>query len=93
MPSYIHKPTQVEAFRFGYDSAPEWFKSALKAGAIIPASSPDTQHALIVTECSKNTLGWHVLFNIGDYIVRKQDDRLYIYPEEQFLRLYKLVSV
>ena len=96
MPLYKHKPTQCEAFRFGYDSTPQWFKDAAQQGIVMPAAQDGIReypNRLIVAECAQNTLGCQITFRIGDYIVRKDDGHLYVYTESRFAKLYTLVNL
>lgn len=87
MAKYRKKPVEVEAFRYGYEYAPEWFYDGFDNGLI----TVNTVGNLFVHTNSKKyprTYDYHIVYE-GDYIVKDVCGNLYVYRYEEFKAIYE----
>ena len=87
---YRKKPVVIEAFRFGHDNIPDWFRKALDDNYIeiesIPSFFGSTSFVKIYT--LEGTMEAHV----GDYIIKGIQGELYPCKPKIFEETYELVS-
>lgn len=80
---YVKKPVVVEAFQFGVDEYPEWFKF-----------DKDGEERQIVYDSYNNSPKLDLITRArpGDYIIKNNDDDIIRYPEGLFKETYDLVE-
>ena len=86
MSFYRKKPILVEAFRFGFDQQPNWFRGCVGASSIVIRpnwNGPGQEIADIRT-----LEGW-MRANRGDWIVKGVRDELYPVKADIFTETYE----
>jgi hypothetical protein len=86
---YRKKPVVIEAFRYGIDPEPDWFKEALRYGNVyyntwIPEDP--------IPECYIKTLEGIMTCNAGDYLIRGIIGELYPCKPDIFEATYEAVK-
>lgn len=77
---YVKKPIPIEAFQFGIDVEPEWFKPL----CIIDAGEPPRKKGCI------ETLEGAMWFWEGDYVIKGIREEIYPCREDIFKETYEL---
>jgi hypothetical protein len=93
MPKFRKKPVVIEAFKFGLDEQPEWFKSAVTEGdilieTIIPPQGYKPNDPRI-HECHIKTLEGVMTGNHGDYIIQGVKGEIYPCKPDIFEATYE----
>lgn len=92
---YLHRRTQIEAFRLGSHELPGWFINAVKSGfvkALSDSESEDPNPPIELVKswfinCPGEDTSWSV--HEGDFIYRKDDGHLGCMSSEEFLAKYE----
>lgn len=84
---YRKKPLVVEAFRYGMEETPEWFKEAHRMCSITMYS----QYGGEVQYCEIQTLEGTMRANYGDYIVKGVQGEYYPVKPDIFHETYEKV--
>lgn len=84
---YRKKPIVIEAFRYGIDDVPEWFKEACRNDTVTMFS----QYAGDVRWCEIETLEGTHRGNVGDYIIKGIQGELYPCKPDIFEQTYEKV--
>jgi hypothetical protein len=77
MPTFVKKPVEVEAFRYG-DAQPDWFNAAAEEGTVSCGE----------TGCSIRTLKGEMVAGVGDYIIQGIKGELYPCKPDIFRATY-----
>lgn len=84
---FIKKPIEIEAFRFGYDSLPEWFANELNV-SVWMQSTQDNR----TIGCLIQSLEGRIMCLNGDYIIKGIMGEIYPCKEDIFLASYDEVN-
>ena len=81
---YVKNPIVIEAFRFGYEACPEWWKSAEQGGQV----------KVVLPEASAyiETLEGTMKAYVGDYIIKGIKGELYPCKADIFRETYSEVT-
>lgn len=94
MSKYRKIPVEIEAFRLGYEKAPDWFKEnkniELKREKIIDDCNFKEVNG--ITEIYINTLEGKMKANDGDYIIKGIAGEIYPCKPEIFEKIYEKVD-
>lgn len=94
MSKYRKIPVEIEAFRLGYEKAPDWFKEnkniELKREKIIDDCNFKEVNG--ITEIYINTLEGKMKANDGDYIIKGIVGEIYPCKAEIFEKTYEKVD-
>jgi hypothetical protein len=91
---YKKKPVQVEAFKFGVDEAPLWFKEKIatgqarvyqKVGSAVLGSDIYDKRAC----CMVRFKDGEVYGVFGDFIVKEASGDLFVYSPDAFFALHE----
>lgn len=82
MAKFRKKPVVIEAFRFRYDTVPDWFEDALDRKDVLICDHGADIHTLE---------GWHFA-KPGDYIIRGVKGELYPCKADIFEMTYEKVE-
>ncbi|WP_121605524.1 hypothetical protein [Virgibacillus sp. Bac332] len=85
---YRKKPVVIEAFKYGIDDMPEWFKEACRNNIITMIS----QYAGEARWCEIETLEGTMTANEGDYIIKGVNGEFYPCKPDIFKQTYELVD-
>lgn len=80
---YRKKPVEIEAFRWGYDNEPEWFKENGWQYVIVEVDEENLGHVFI------DTLEGTMRAECGDYIIRGVKGELYPCKPDIFKETYE----
>lgn len=78
---YFKKPIEVEAFRFGFETTPKW---AFNDGVGILETEDDCH-------CLLRTPDEPILVEIGDFIIKEANGKIYTCKYDEFLENYDAV--
>jgi hypothetical protein len=88
MAKYKKKSVEVvDAFRLGYDDMPKWFREHYMVGEIIQERRPNGNIYAYISG-----LGGTKMVNKGDYVVRDNQDELYVYSANVFDATYDKIK-
>lgn len=76
------KPVVIEAFRFGFDSRPDWFCDKVSTNDVITDESG----------CVIRTLEGQMVGLIGDWVIKGIKGELYPCKHDIFLATYELAE-
>lgn len=76
------KPIVIEAFRYGFDTYPEWFSNAVDNNDVI----------IGFNECSIHTLEGWMVGEKGNYIIKGIKDEIYPCKQDIFESSYERVE-
>ncbi len=79
---YRKKPIVIEAFRYGYDSIPDWYREKFN----IYFEAPDN------TDMKIETLEGTMTANKGDWIIQGVNGEIYPCKPDIFEKTYELVG-
>lgn len=82
MPTFQKKPIIVEAFRFGYDSPPDWFVDALESQTITISEEG----------CHIHTLEGIMFAPIGSYVIQGVSKEIYPCRYDIFVASYEEIE-
>lgn len=88
MAKYRGKPFEIEAFRFGHDDVPEWFKESLKSGVAAATLKPNSD--IVSLYAIEVDIGILHAFP-GDYIIKDYSGMVYCCGAEHFESRYERV--
>lgn len=92
MSKYRKKPIEVEVFRLGIESMPDWFIDKVNTNEIIlHGKSSGFQH-YDDTNCDIKTLEGMIHANYGDYIIKGIKGEIYPCKPEIFEKTYEKVE-
>lgn len=85
MTKYKKKPIIIEAFRYGFDEIPNWFKDAVKLQLVTPFSQYGGQNRW----CEIETLEGTMRGDLGDYIIQGINGEIYPCKRDIFDKTYE----
>lgn len=83
---YRKKPVIVEAFRWGYDQEPDWYKEAVNKGSVFEQKHYEHPYCVI------KTLEGNHGCSYGDYIIKGVKGELYPCKPDIFEMTYERVE-
>jgi hypothetical protein len=85
---YRKKSDVIEAYKYGEEEAPQWFKEAVRKGLATPCS----QYGGTKRWCEIETKEGTMIAKIGDYIVKDVDVDLFPCKPHMFETIYEVVE-
>lgn len=82
---YIKRSVEIEAFIFGKELFPDWFRKAIYNGKVTLNSSCD-----LIDSCTIRTLEGDMRAKLGDYIIKGVVGEIYPCKAEIFEKTYNL---
>lgn len=96
MAKYRKLPVEIEAFKLGFDSIPDWFADAITLKVVTlycdNRNERDTFEECINTNCDIQTLEGIMHANNGDYIIKDINGELYPCKPDIFEKTYERVE-
>lgn len=84
---YVAKPREIiEAFRFGVDQAPDWFRDLVDQGDAVIHGIPEAPQYCEINVYDDGT--WPIA-DYGDYVVRYPDGDVFPCKRELFEQIYE----
>lgn len=90
MSQYIKKNVEVEAFKLGIDSMPDWFIDKVNINEIILHGKSTLFEHYDDTNCDIKTLEGSMHANYGDYIIKGIEGEIYPCKPDIFNKTYIL---
>jgi hypothetical protein len=85
---YRKKPVTIEAYQYGEEEAPQWFKEAVRKGIAVPFSQYGGDKRWCEIETEEGTLK----AKLGDYIIQSPKGDIYPVKRAIFEDTYEKVE-